>query len=130
TAPAATPRRRVSEAESASGYPRRPMPNLPSGTVTFLFSDIEGSTSLLKRLGDERYADLLTVHRQLMREAFARHGGQEIDTQGDAFFFSFRRARGAVAAAVEAQRAHAATSWPDGVSVRLRIGLHTGEPAV
>ena len=106
------------------------MPNLPSGTVTFLFSDIEGSTSLLKRLGDAPYAELLATHRRLMRETFGGYGGQEIDTQGDAFFYSFPRARDAVAAAVEVQRAHARAKWPGDVAVRLRIGLHTGEPAV
>jgi len=105
------------------------MPNLPSGTVTFVFTDIEGSTALLKRLGD-RYAELLTQHRRLLRETFAAYDGQEIDTQGDAFFFSFPRARQAVAAAVEAQRAHAEATWPDGVDVRVRMGLHTGEPLV
>ena len=106
------------------------MPNLPSGTVTFLFSDIEGSTSLLKRLGDASYAELLATHRRLMRETFGGFDGQEIDTQGDAFFYSFPRARNAVAAAVEVQRAHARAKWPGEVAVRLRIGLHTGEPAV
>jgi class 3 adenylate cyclase len=106
------------------------MPNLPAGTVTFLFSDIEGSTTLLKRLGDAGYAELLATHRRLMRETFAGHGGTEIDTQGDAFFYSFPRARDAVAAAVAVQRAHATGTWPDNVAVRLRIGLHTGEPAV
>ncbi|HEX7172546.1 MAG TPA: adenylate/guanylate cyclase domain-containing protein [Candidatus Limnocylindria bacterium] len=106
------------------------MPNLPSGTVTFLFSDIEGSTTLLKRLGDAKYAELLASHRRLMRGTFAGHGGQEIDTQGDAFFYSFPRARDGVAAAVAVQQAHATASWPDGAAVRLRIGLHTGEPAV
>jgi class 3 adenylate cyclase len=106
------------------------MPNLPSGTVTFLFSDIEGSTGLLKRLGDTGYAELLATHRRLMRETFAGYGGQEIDTQGDAFFYSFSRARDGVGAAVAVQRAHAGNDWPEGVSVRLRIGLHTGEPAV
>ena len=106
------------------------MPNLPSGTVTFLFSDIVGSTSLLKQLGDARYAELLATHRSLMRETFATHDGQEIDTQGDAFFYSFPRARDGVAAAVAVQQAHARQAWPDEVVVRLRIGLHTGEPAV
>jgi class 3 adenylate cyclase len=106
------------------------MPNLPTGTVTFAFSDIEGSTALLKRLGDARYADLLATHRRLVRETFAAFGGQEIDTQGDAFFYSFPRARDAVAAAVAVQRAHADGKWPDEVAVRLRIGLHTGEPAI
>jgi class 3 adenylate cyclase len=106
------------------------MPNLPSGTVTFLFSDIEGSTALLKRLGDEQYAALLRTHRRIVRETFAEYHGQEIDTQGDAFFYSFHRAREAVAAAVAVQRAHAEEAWPQGVSVRMRLGLHTGEPAV
>ncbi len=105
------------------------MTSLPSGTVTFVFSDIEGSTALLKRLGDS-YAGLLSTHRQLMRERFAEHGGVEIDTQGDAFFFAFPRARDAVTAAVEVQRAHAEHEWPDGVDVRVRMGLHTGEPAL
>lgn len=106
------------------------MPNLPSGTVTFVFSDIEGSTRLLKLLGDERYAELLAVHRRLVRETFGLYHGQEIDTQGDAFFYSFPRARDAVAAAVAAQRAHRDQAWPQGVSVRMRLGLHTGEPAI
>ena len=106
------------------------MPNLPSGTVTFVFSDIEGSTSLLKRLRDEGYAELLATHRRIMRETFAVHHGEEIDTQGDAFFYSFPRARDAVAAAVGVQRAHAREAWPEGVTVRIRLGLHTGEPAV
>jgi len=105
------------------------MAALPSGTVTFVFSDIEGSTALLKRLGD-RYEEVLAEHRRLMREAFGARGGVEIDTQGDAFFFAFTRARDAVTAAVEAQRAHAEHEWPEGSTVRVRMGLHTGEPAV
>jgi class 3 adenylate cyclase len=105
------------------------MPPLPIGTVTFVFSDVEGSTALLKRLG-ERYDDVLSAHRRLMRERFTEQGGVEIDTQGDAFFFAFPRARDAVTAAVEAQRAHAKHDWPDGVEVRVRMGLHTGEPAL
>ena len=105
------------------------MPELPSGTVTFVFSDIEGSTALLKALGD-RYGDVLSAHRRLMRESFTDRGGVEIDTQGDAFFFAFPRAKDAVVAAVEAQRLHAAHDWTDGVTVRVRMGLHTGEPAV
>jgi class 3 adenylate cyclase len=105
------------------------MPPLPSGTVTFVFSDIEGSTTLLKLL-EERYDGVISDHRRLMREHFTDHGGVEIDTQGDAFFFAFPRARDAVIAAVGAQRAHAAHEWPDGVGVRVRMGLHTGEPAL
>jgi class 3 adenylate cyclase len=105
------------------------MSGLPSGTVTFVFSDIEGSTALLKALGD-RYGEVLSSHRRLMRESFTAPGGVEIDTQGDAFFFAFPRARDAVAAAVEAQRLHATHAWPEGRAVRVRMGLHTGEPAV
>ena len=103
--------------------------SLPSGTVTMLFTDIEGSTRLLKQLG-ERYGELLAEHRRLLREAFAGHGGREMDTQGDAFFVAFARARNAVEAAAEAQRALAAHAWPDGVECRVRMGLHTGEPSV
>jgi class 3 adenylate cyclase len=103
---------------------------LPSGTVTFVFSDIAGSTALLKQLGDVDYGQLLAVHRRLVRDIFAAHDGQEIDTQGDAFFYSFVRARQAVAAAVEVTRAHAKGTWPGGVEVLIRLGLHTGEPAV
>jgi predicted ATPase len=91
---------------------------LPSGTVTFLFTDIEGSTRLLSELGDE-YATALAEHRRVVREAVARHGGVEVDTQGDAFFVAFARASDAVAAAAEAQAA---------LSLPVRMGLHTGEP--
>jgi class 3 adenylate cyclase len=103
--------------------------SLPSGTVTFLFTDIEGSTALLRELG-EGYAEVLGQERRLLRETLAGAGGQEIDTQGDAFFFSFTRARDAVAGAVNAQRALAEHQWPDGVEVKVRMGLHTGEPSV
>ena len=102
--------------------------NLPAGTVTFLFSDIEGSTNLLKRLGADRYGDLLADQRRILRDAFKRFNGTEIDTQGDSFFVSFPRATQAVAAVVEIQRALAAHDWPEGVEVRVRMGLHTGEP--
>jgi class 3 adenylate cyclase len=107
----------------------RPGSTLPGGTVTFAFTDIEESTHLLRRLG-ERYADLVVEHRRIIRGAFGAANGIEIDRQGDAFFFAFPRARDAVGAAVDVQRAHGLTSWPDGVAVRVRIGLHTGEPAV
>jgi class 3 adenylate cyclase len=102
---------------------------LPGGTVTFLFTDIEGSTRLLQELGDE-YADVVRDHRQLLREHFGGKGGSEVDTQGDAFFYSFPRARDAVAGAVEAQRALGAHAWPGDAKVRVRMGLHTGEPSV
>src|SRR5438094_4946222 len=105
------------------------MSALPAGTVTFVFTDIEGSTALVKQLGD-RYGDVLTQHRRIVRESFGTAGGSEIDTQGDAFFYAFPRAREAVAAAVAVQRAHAEAQWPGGAAVRVRIGLHTGEPAV
>ena len=105
------------------------MPELPGGTVTFMFTDVEDSTELLKRLGDD-YRDVLTSHRRIIRDAFTARDGIEIDTQGDAFFFAFPRARDAVTAAVEAQRAHATEAWPGEVDVRVRIGLHTGEPAI
>jgi class 3 adenylate cyclase len=104
-----------------------PVAELPNGTVTLLFSDIEGSTELVKRLG-ERYGDALTEHRRLLRGGFTEHGGIEIDTQGDAFFIAFGSARAAVAAAVSAQRGLATFSWHDGVEVRVRMGLHTCEP--
>jgi predicted ATPase/class 3 adenylate cyclase len=99
------------------------MRELPRGTVTFLFTDIEGSTRLLHELGD-RYAGVLAEHRRLLRDAFQRHGGVEVDTQGDAFFVAFAGAADAVAAAGDAQRALA------GGPVRVRMGLHTGEPLV
>jgi class 3 adenylate cyclase len=102
---------------------------LPHGTVTFAFTDIEGSTALLKRLGDE-YGGLLASHRRLVRAAFTAFDGVEIDTQGDAFFFAFPRARDAVAAAARVQRDHAEFEWPPGAPVRTRIGLHTGEPTI
>jgi predicted ATPase/class 3 adenylate cyclase len=99
------------------------VPELPSGTVTLLFTDIEGSTRLLEELGDG-YADMLEEHRRLLREAFARHNGVEVDTQGDAFFVAFARATDAVAAAADGQSA--LESGP----VRVRIGIHTGEPTL
>jgi class 3 adenylate cyclase len=103
--------------------------SLPGGTVTFLFSDIEGSTRLLEQLGD-RYRDVDRDHRQILRRRLGEAGGREIDNQGDAFFFSFRRAKDAVAGAVAAQRELATHAWPDAVDVRIRMGLHTGEPTV
>jgi predicted ATPase/class 3 adenylate cyclase len=98
----------------------------PSGTVTLLFSDIEGSTLLLRRLGDG-YAELLARHRELLRDAFEQHGGYVLDTEGDAFFVAFESATEAAAAAAHAQRALAGHDWPDGAEIRVRIGLHTGE---
>jgi class 3 adenylate cyclase/DNA-binding beta-propeller fold protein YncE len=105
------------------------MAELPTGTVTFLFTDIEGSTRLERELR-ERYGEVLAQHQRLLRAAFAAHGGQELDTQGDSFFYVFPRARAAVEAAVEAQRALAAHSWPEEGRVRVRIGINTGEASL
>ena len=105
------------------------MAALPGGTVTFLFTDIEGSTRLLQELGDS-YGDVVRDHRRLLRETLGDQGGTEVDTQGDAFFYSFSRARDAVAGAVAAQRALTAHDWPEHKQVRVRMGLHTGEPSV
>jgi class 3 adenylate cyclase len=102
---------------------------LPAGTVTFLFTDIEGSTQLVRQLGDS-YGDVLNEHRRILREHLGGAGGREIDTQGDAFFFSFVRARDAVRGAVAAQRALNRHDWQTEADVRVRMGLHTGEPAV
>ena len=96
--------------------------DLPSGTVTFLFTDIEGSTKLLHELGAQGYAEALTEHRRVLRKALARNGGVEVDTQGDAFLIAFPTASGALQAAAEAQEALA-----DG-PIRVRMGLHTGTP--
>ncbi|HEU5064924.1 MAG TPA: adenylate/guanylate cyclase domain-containing protein [Gaiellaceae bacterium] len=105
------------------------MTTLPGGTVTFLFTDIEGSTRLLQQLGDA-YSGVVRDHRQLLREHLGDKGGTEVDTQGDAFFYSFPRARDAVAGAVAAQRALAGHEWPESAEVKVRMGLHTGEPSV
>ena len=101
------------------GVPR----DLPAGTVTFLFTDIEGSTRLLKQVGPGLYAEALAEHRRVLRHTFAAHGGVEVDTQGDAFFVAFPTAAGAVAAAAAGQQA--LESGP----IRVRMGLHTGTPA-
>jgi YVTN family beta-propeller protein len=101
------------------------MADLPSGAITFLFTDIEGSTQLLKQLR-ERYSEVLAEHQRLLRAAFAVHGGHEVDTQGDSFFVAFASAREALLAAVEGQLALLSHSWPDDVQVKVRMGLHTG----
>jgi len=102
-------------------------PPLPTGTLTLLFTDIEGSTRLVQSIGAERYATLLDTHRRLLRAAFGAHGGIEVDTQGDAFFVVFPRAVAAAAAAIDAQRAIAAHPWPADAVVRVRMGLHSGD---
>jgi class 3 adenylate cyclase/streptogramin lyase len=108
---------------------RTPIP--ARGTFTFLFSDISGSTALLRELGQERYAQALADYQRLLRESCTRQGGHEVDTQGDAFFFSFARARQAASAAAEAQRLLVSHAWPEGgAPLRARIGLHTGEASL
>jgi predicted ATPase/class 3 adenylate cyclase len=105
------------------------MPELLRGTVTFLFTDIEGSTRLLHELGD-RYGEALKDQRAILREAFTAAGGVEVDTQGDAFFVAFPTPQGAVQAAVRAQRALARHPWRQGGELRVRMGIHTGTPEV
>jgi len=105
------------------------MRELPTGTVTMLFSDIEGSTALLGRLG-ERYGETLSAQRALMRAAIRATSGQEMGTEGDSFFVVFSSAGDAVRCCLAAQRALAGYDWPGGAAVRVRMGLHSGEPAV
>jgi class 3 adenylate cyclase len=106
------------------------MADLPTGTVTFLFTDIEGSTLLLQQLGSPRYAALLAEHHQLLRAAWAAHGGVEVDSQGDAYFIAFPTAPAALAAAAVATHNLAVHPWSEGAAVRVRMGLHTGTPQV
>jgi predicted ATPase/class 3 adenylate cyclase len=105
------------------------MADPPNGVVTLLFSDIEGSTRVLRSSGDA-YAGLLADHRRLMRKAFEQFGGHVLDSEGDAFFVAFASADDAAWAAAEAQVAHAANEWPGDHEIRVRMGLHTGEPRV
>ncbi len=105
------------------------MAELPTGTVTFLFTDIAGSTRLLESLGD-RYGEILDAHRQMIRAAVDDHAGQVVDSQGDAFFAVFSSAPAAIRAAAAAQLALAHLRTPDGGPVRVRIGLHSGEAMV
>jgi len=105
------------------------MAELPRGTVTLVFTDIEGSTRLLASLGS-RYEEVLAAHRRLVREAFSSHAGIEVDTQGDALFYAFARAQDAVAGAVAAQRVLSSHDFGEGVELRVRTGIHTGEPTV
>ena len=100
---------------------------LPSGTVSLLFSDMEGSTSLVRRLGDV-WPRVLDAQREACRSAWSAHGGHEMGTEGDSFFVAFPTAEAAVAAAVAAQRGLVAAEWPGGESVRVRMGIHTGTP--
>lgn len=107
----------------------RGLSDIPSGTVTFLFTDIEGSTKLLESLG-KQYANVLEEQREILRAAFSRWNGLEIDTLGDSSFVAFKRAIDAVNCAAQVQHAMADHAWPQEVQVRVRIGLHTGEPLV
>ena len=101
---------------------------LPTGTVTFLFSDIEDSTDLVRRVGNETFAVIRADHRRILRSAFSAHGGIEIDTAGDGLFIAFDSARAGVEAAIDAQLALAECSWPESAVVQVRMGLHTAEP--
>src|SRR6266700_2933133 len=109
------------------GWRRSRVLDVPTGTITLLFTDIEGSTLLLQHVG-EQYSRVLAQCRQVLRTAFQQSHGHEADTQGDAFFFAFARATDAVSAAVAAQRILASHPWPEEAAVRVRMGLHTGEP--
>lgn len=102
---------------------------LPGGRVALLFTDVEGSTALLHRLGNH-YGDVLDAHDRILRQAWADHGGVEVDNEGDAFFVAFQDHDRAIAAATKAQQALAANRWPDGVRVLVRMGLHSGNPAI
>lgn len=106
-----------------------PQRKLPTGAITFLLSDIEGSTELLTKLGD-RYAGVLNDVRRLLRAEVRRAGGHEVDARADEFFAAFRQASSAVTAAVAAQRAMATRAWPDDITVRVRMGLHSGRPTL
>jgi class 3 adenylate cyclase len=101
-------------------------PHLPTGTLTFLFTDIEGSTRLARQLDDE-WEGVLEAHRDTLRGVFAEHNGVEVGTEGDSFFVAFSRATDAIEAATQGQLALKAQPWPSGTEVRVRMGLHTGE---
>jgi YVTN family beta-propeller protein len=103
---------------------------LPRGTVTFLFTDIEGSTRLLRQLGRDAYDELLVAHREIVEAAVAAHEGRVVETQGDSFFVAFGTAADGVGAAIDVQRDLAAYPWPEGAEFKVRMGLHTGEPKV
>src|ERR671930_475649 len=105
------------------------MSDLPQGTVTLLFTDVEGSTKLVHELGDA-YGAVLNDHRRIVRESVAAAGGHEVDSRGDEFFLAFPDAGSAASAAVALQQTLAAHDWPAGVEVRVRIGLHTGRPVL
>ncbi|HEY6296038.1 MAG TPA: protein kinase [Streptosporangiaceae bacterium] len=130
--PAAAVPARATSARHAQASVTRPVPDgrreLPTGVVTFLFTDIEGSTLLLDRLG-EHYGTALSAQRTIMRTAIRDHHGQELGTEGDSFFVVFRSAADAVGCCLAAQRALDRHEWPEGATVRVRMGLHAGQPA-
>src|SRR5215470_12194995 len=105
-------------------------PPLPAGTLTFVFTDIEGSTRLVQSLGEARFAAVLEDHGRLVGGAFDAEGGHRVRMEGDSFFYVFPRATSAVAAVVAAQRALAAHTFPEQVTIRVRMGLHTGEASL
>ena len=113
---------------AARDWDNRRVGELPAGTVTMLFTDIEGSTALLGRVGDARYGEALSAHRAVMRAAFAQWRGHEVSTEGDSFFVVFASADDAVGCCLQAQRALAGQDWPGGAALRVRMGLHSGEP--
>ena len=113
-------------AKSARGVPPRRGPEPPTGTVAFLFTDIEGSTRLARSLADQ-YEPLLERHRSIVRAAFRRHAGFEVGTEGDSFFVAFGSPLHALRAAADAQRALTETDWPPEADLRVRMGLHLGE---
>ncbi len=125
----ATRSRSIALMPASQPRPTADRPDLPTGTVTLLFTDIEGSTRLSQQLGDTRYRTLLEEHRRILRDAVTEHGGLEFGTEGDALFAVFISASKAAAAAVAAQRALAAHPWPDDGRISVRMGLHTGEVA-
>src|SRR5579863_8736671 len=106
------------------------MVDLPAGSVTFLFTDIEGSTALLQDVGKNVYAEMLGRHRDLVRAALTAHQGVEVGCEGDSFFVAYHQAASAVETAALAQRALAEADWPAGHSLSVRMGIHTGEPLV
>jgi predicted ATPase/class 3 adenylate cyclase len=126
-----TPSRRPAVPGVARGHAapavRRPLTLLPTETLTFLFTDIEGSTALLQRLGDDAYGKVLRDHHRLIRAGLAAHGGEEISTQGDGFFAVFSAPGDCVASVIETQRALAGHPWPAGEKVRVRMGVHSGK---
>ena len=107
----------------------RPSTELPTGTVTFLFTDIEDSTGLVRELGDA-YVQVISDHRRLVRSAVEEHGGYEVDCRGDEFFLAYSDAQAAVDTALAVQRSHESHTWPGGREVRIRIGVHTGRPSI